>query len=252
MKILLSIIGAALWLLGVFLLIETAEPQDFGASASSDPTHIVQPSPIYTSRRALAPSFYDLNLVAIPGFRAVSDAQVLEIYEKASYYFRQLKIGFRIKRINLEENPCLFYHNYVVSLQELECLKQHATDSGYRRKKMLTYYMLPPWVIVDKPVDEGGVQTTLIGGFAESICGQVAFGHAVETNQNGEDRLPHSATILAHELSHLLCATHQDHQLNLMHSNANAFTTQYQGKLPVLRITKRQVRRAWSKQRKQN
>lgn len=205
---------------------------------------ILSPAPLTTT------TTWDLNLVFVKGYRQVPEEKVGELYSQASYYFRQLKIGFRIKRINLEENPCLFYHNYVTQYEELDCLKQHATQSGYRRKKMLTYYMLPPWIILDKPADEGGVQTTLIGGFAESVCGQVAFGHAVEVNQNGEDRLPHSATILAHELAHLLCATHQDHQLNLMHSNANAFTTQYQGKLPVLRVTKRQVKRAYAKWRK--
>jgi len=120
-----------------------------------------------------------------------------------------------------------------------------------RRKKQITYYMLPPWIIVNEP---GGPQTALIGGVAEKICGRVAMGNATPNGlRNGvelETRMPHSAVILSHETGHMLCATHQDHVPNLMHSNANAYTSEYRGILPVLRVTKLQVRRAWVKLRR--
>lgn len=195
----------------------------------------------------------DLNLVAIPGFRAVDDAQVLEIYDRASYYFRQVGITFRMKYIQRDSNPCEFFHNYVVQLQELECIKEDAKAQGYRRKKVLTYYMLPPWIIVNEPY---GPQTALIGGIAEKVCGKVAMGNATSVSLRdgveGDSRIDHSATVLAHEVFHSwpICAVHQDHTPNLMHSAANVFTSEYQGRLPVLSATKRQVKRAYAKGRK--
>lgn len=189
-----------------------------------------------------------LNLVAIQGYRAVSKEQVRELYSLASHYFRELGIGFRVNFIDLETHECMYYHNYSVLLSELECFKQ----ATVRRKKQVTYYMLPPWIVVNQAY---GPQSALIGGIAERICGKVAMGNATENGlrdgQEIETRLPHSAVILAHEVGgHLMCATHQDYTPNLMHSNANAYTSEYNGILPVLNVTKRQVRRAWVKMRR--
>ena len=195
----------------------------------------------------------DLNLVAIPGFRAVDDAQVLEIYDRASWYFKQVGITFRMTYMRRSNNPCEFYHNYVVQLQELECIKEDARAQGYRRKKVLTYYMLPPWIIVNEPY---GPQTALIGGIAEKICGKVAMGNATSVSLRdgveGDSRIDHSATVLGHEVGHMLCAEHLDHTPNLMHSAANVFTSEYQGRLPVLPATKRQVKRGYAKWRKKH
>lgn len=193
----------------------------------------------------------DLNLVAIPGFRAVDDAQVLEVYDRASWYFRQVGITFRMKLIKRDSNPCSLFHNYVVMGSELECIKQDATAQGYRRKKVLTYYMLPPWIIVNEP---GGPQTALIGGIAEKICGQVALGNAtpnqLKDGVEGESRIDHSAVVLAHEVLHMLCAKHVDTSPNLMHPDANYYTSEYGGKLPVHWVTQRQVKRWYAKGRK--
>ena len=202
---------------------------------------------------ALAPGVHSqthqpqLNLVAIDGYRAVSKEQVRELYSVASYYFRQLGIGFRVNFIDLNDHPCMYYNNYTVMLQELECFKA-ATP---RRKKQVTYYMLPPWIIVNQAY---GPQTALIGGIAERICGKVALGNATANGlRDGvelDTRMPHSAVILSHEIIHLACGTHQDHVPNLMHSNANTYTSAYGGILPVLRVTKLQVKRAYAKLRK--
>lgn len=195
----------------------------------------------------------ELSLVAIPGFREVDDAQVLEIYDRASYYFRQVGITFRMKLIKRDSNPCAYAHNYVVQLMELECFKDDAKAQGYRRKKVLTYYMLPPWIIVEQAY---GPQTALIAGVAEKICGQVAIGNATATSLRdgveGESRIDHSATVLAHEVMHLMCAKHIDSSPNLMHSAANVFTSEYGGRLPVHAITKRQAKRGYAKFRKLN
>lgn len=193
----------------------------------------------------------DLYIVAIPGFRAIDDAQVLEIYDLASYYFRKVGITFRMAYMRRSKNPCEHFHNYVVQHLELECFKQDAIAQGYRRKKVITYYMLSPWIIVNEP---HGPQTALIGGLAEKLCGKVAMGNATATSLRdgieGESRIDHSATILGHEVLHLMCATHQDHTPNLMHSAANVFTSDYQGRLPVLSATKRQVKRWYAKFRR--
>lgn len=248
MKILLSIIGAALWLLGVIILIETAQPQEFDSSGARvhEQHHSVRHG---TGEGSSA--FFDLNLVAIPGFRAVDDAQLLEIYDRASWYFKQVGIVFRMRYLRRSANPCEYYHNWTVRGLELDCFKQDASTQGYRRKKLITYYMLPPWIIVNQPY---GPQTALIGGIAEKLCGKIAMGNAtpnqLKDGIEGESRIDHSATILAHEVGHMLCAEHLDYTPNLMHSNANAYTSEYRGRLPVLSATKRQVKRNYAKWRK--
>lgn len=195
----------------------------------------------------------ELNLVAVPGYRAVSQEQVRELYSLASYYFREVGLNFRINYIDRESNPCEYFHNYTVMGMELDCIKQDATAQGYRRKKVLIYYMLPPWIIVNEPY---GPQTALIAGIAEKICGQVAIGNATSVSLRdgveGDSRIDHSATVLAHEVMHLMCAKHYDHTPNLMHSAANVFTSEYQGRLPVLSATKRQAKRNYAKWRRLN
>lgn len=194
-----------------------------------------------------------LNLVAIDGYRAVSSEESMEVYSRASYYFREVGVGFRLKVFNVESNPCWQYHSWMPSVQvkELGCLKEHARQNGLRRKKMLTYYMLPPSISVQ---NDYGPQTAWIGGLAEWLCGKVAMGNATPTSLRdgveGESRIDHSATILAHEVGHMLCAEHIDTSPNLMHSSANIYTSEYGGRLPVLNTTKRQIKRGYAKWRK--
>lgn len=193
----------------------------------------------------------ELQLVAIPGYRAVDDIQALQIYGRASYYFKEVGLTFRIRYIKRADNPCWLYHNWTVRGLELDCFKEDAKVQGYRRKRVLTYYMLPPWIVVNEAF---GPQTAWIAGIAESIGGTLALGNAtpnqLENGVEGPPRIDHSAVILAHEVLHLKHAKHVDSSPNLMHSNANFYTTEYNGRLPVHRITKRQVRRWYAKIRK--
>lgn len=193
----------------------------------------------------------ELNLVSVNGYRAVSPSEVRTIYEKAGYYFSQVGLNFRVRYVDYNLNPCIHLHNWINEISELECFKQDASNNGYRRRKMITYYMLAPWIVVD---EEGGSQSAWIGGIAEDICGQVAIGNATDISLSygveGDSRIDHSTTILAHEVLHLMCATHQSNKPNLMHPSANQYTTEYHGRLPVLRITKRQVKRGLVKQRR--
>jgi len=114
----------------------------------------------------------------------------------------------------------------------------------------VTYWLTPPFITVDQA---GGPQTGWIGGIA-LLCGNVATGNAIERQlyqgQEGPSRIDHSATILAHEVLHNFCATHQDSAPNLLHSAANLYTEQYLGRLPVLRVTRRQVQRSFVRSRR--
>lgn len=188
-----------------------------------------------------------LNIVHVGGYLSLTDEEVTDTYERATYYFKQYGLTFRLKRYSYETNPCAHLHSPLlyVAAKELNCLKEDAISKGYVRFRLLTYYMLPPYITVEEAY---GPQTAWIAGLAESICGHVSMGNATRERYyngefNGESRIDHSATVLAHEVSHLLCATHQSSKPNLMHPAANNFTTEYRGRLPVLRITKRQVKR---------
>lgn len=183
----------------------------------------------------------ELNVIAVKGYLAVSDEQVQNIYSRASYYFDKIHIAFRVKFASVETNPCIRYHWLQYRIDELRCLEKLP-----RRKKTLTYYMTPPFIAVDKPVDQGGHQTAYVAGIAR-LDGWVATGNALETSlTDGRNMLNESAVAMAHEVFHLLSATHQE-GVNLMNPNANIYTPIYNGKLPVLRATKRQVARWYAK-----
>lgn len=183
----------------------------------------------------------ELSVIAVKGYLAVSDEQVQDIYSRASYYFNKVHINFRVKFASVETNPCIRYHWLQFRVDELRCLEQLP-----RRKKTLTYYMTPPFIAVDKPVDQGGHQTAYVAGIAR-LGGWVATGNALETSlADGRNMLNESAVAMAHEVFHLLGATHQEGP-NLMNPNANIYTPLYNGKLPVLRATKRQVARWYAK-----
>lgn len=186
----------------------------------------------------------DLYLVAVPGPYAVTDAELLDVYSRASYYFRELRIGFRMSYIRRGANPCPGYSDSRYAVYDsLECFQADAKQ--YTRKNLIVYYVTPPTV-------EGG-RDAFIAGIAD-VCGDVAVGNAeaykLQNGLLGEARIDQSATIMAHETAHLLCAKHYDKKINLMYSSANFYTSQYHGRLPVVKATKRQVRRAIIKQRR--
>lgn len=183
----------------------------------------------------------DLNLVYISGYHALPLERLPEVLAIANHYFNEVGISFRIKLLT-EADPCPLFHSLPMRIQEMRCFSKDARANGFTRHRRLTYYMTPPYGVIDKPIQEGGVPYFQIAGMTEWIGGKVAIGNAEETNQDGLDRITESGVILAHESLHMLGARHNDSTINLMHPNALAYV--HQGEwLPVLRNTVRQIRR---------
>lgn len=173
----------------------------------------------------------DLNLVYIDGYHALPMERIPEVLNVASHYFKEVGVVFRIKVLT-ESDPCPALHNLATRDEEISCFSKDARTSGYTRKKKLTYYVLPPYYEDND---------FWIAGMTEWIGGKVAIGNAEEINQDGVSRITESGVILAHETYHMLGATHAK-AISLMHPNALAYV--HQGEwLPVLRSSKRQVRR---------
>lgn len=201
-----------------------------------------------------------LQLVAVDGFRAVDANEVKEIYRQASIYFKRMGFGFRLRQSTLpSDNSCQAFGSLAISsrIAQVECYRQHAITQGWHpggRQKMITYYMTPPFITA--PAGDSYKHTAWIGGIAWAICGDVATGNAQSSGlvhgvETGEDRVPHSAVVLAHEVGHLLCLHHKSARPNLMHPSANFYTSSYPiGGLPILKATKRELKKAWRKQRK--
>ena len=189
-----------------------------------------------------------LDIISVDGLFAVSDEQVQTIYADAARYFAQVGITFRVKYLAVDYNPCIYKHSLVSRESELKCFEVFTT----RRSKVITYIMTPPFVTVDEAY---GPQTAWIAGIAK-LCGNLATGNAEEKSLSkgviGDSRLMESATVMAHEILHTMCATHNNSAPNIMHPEANRFTQQYSGNLPVLEFTKRQVKRWYVKRRKAN
>lgn len=190
----------------------------------------------------------DLRIIHMDGLYAVSPEQVQEIYSQASYYFAQTGLVFRLQVIPMDYNPCIYKHSLVTREAEIKCFDPFR---AYRRK-IITFVMTPPFVTIDYVE---GPRTTWIAGIA-MLCKNLSTGNA-QANEMvndvvGGDMLPHSATILAHEVFHNMCATHSliSAKPNLMHPYANSYTSEYKGHLPIFRLTKRQVKRWYVKRRK--
>ena len=190
----------------------------------------------------------DIRLIHVGGLYAVTPEQVQEIYSQASYYFAQTGIVFRLQVIPIDYNPCIYKHGLQFRAEELHCFAPFRAA----RKKIITFVMTPPFVTVNEAY---GPRTTWVAGIA-ILCKNLSTGNAQANSLiddvPGGDMLPHSATILAHEIFHNMCATHTLYRAgpSLMHPAANDYTTQYNGRLPVLRVTKRQVKKWYIKRRK--
>lgn len=188
----------------------------------------------------------ELEIIAMDGYLAVNQTEVEDIYMRASRYLSQLGLTLRVKYARLDDNPCLQFHSFWLRTEELKCLAQQLPARPY----VVTYWLTPPMVVVNQAY---GPQTAWIAGIAE-ICGHNATGNATARQYVdgtfGAPTYDHSATIMAHEIAHIFCAKHVESSENLMHPDANSFTTKYRGALPVLRITKRQVKRGLISRRK--
>lgn len=181
----------------------------------------------------------ELQIVPIHGLRALDDEQIKDVYSRASYYFKEVGLTFRVKYLPREFNECLSYNTLQTYALGIKCWKNNAYKRGWWRRKLVTYYLEPPMVELDQSYHE--IKTWIAG--ISYICGKVAAGNAVEYSSDGKLRLDQSAVIMAHELMHIFCAPHIESQPNLMHPSANDYTDQFQGKLPILRATKRVVKR---------
>jgi len=191
-----------------------------------------------------------LNIVSAPGYFAIPKEEIPGVVAKAQKYWSKANIVFRIKTIDLEKNPCAIYHNTLFETRELKCLSNNSKNMGIsQRRKVLTYYVIDQWASVDKPVSEGGVQTTLIGGMALGICSRVAMGTATQFFlEDNTPALKYADEVLAHETFHMMCATHQPtKKKNIMGPELGEL--EEDEFLPVLPITKRQVQRWYAHNR---
>lgn len=193
-----------------------------------------------------------LHIIQVQGELSVSEDQFKQMYRKASWYFREMGLVLRLRRTVLNDNPCEDEHSISSIIPELACLRNYAIDRGWypARARTMNFFLLPPWLTEN----ESG-KTAWIGGIVYALCNNFGIGnasaHQLVDGVFGPDRLPHSAVVLAHETAHMLCAKHEDKTINLMHPDANAYTSAYKlGRLPVLRTTKRAVQRAINRKRK--
>lgn len=198
---------------------------------------------------AWAADKYQLNVVNVVGPYGVNNYQVKEIYKCAAPYFRKVGVNFRVKYLDMTVNPCSPSHTLQTRAQELNCLSIFASE----RRKTITYFMTPPFITDDNL----GGRSAWIAGMAK-LCGNVSTGNAtpiaLHNGYYGQSRLKHSANAMAHEVFHNMCATHVTSDggkriANLMHPTANDFTWQHGCNLPVFRVTKRQVKRWYAKNR---
>jgi len=187
-----------------------------------------------------------LNIVTVGGYMAVSQEAAREIYKQAGPYFKAMGLVLRVEWAHLPVNPCEKYHSYFSQTKELLCLQSLGLD----KRGVATYFMLPPVVTVDEAY---GPQTAWIMGVA-FLCGNVGVGNAIESQfykgVPGPSRIPHDATLIAHETAHMFCARHIDRKPNLLHPNANVFTDVFGGQIPVMPETVRQIKRGKSKARR--
>lgn len=186
-----------------------------------------------------------LRIVSIPGFESLPPQDLPKVVNGAVSYFNRTGIVLRF-RILFEENPCKEMTGWEAFFYRVLCFDDHTRAEGHsRRFKVLTYYMTPPWLALSR-----GQTSVLLAGSA-ILCGNTGTGNATGlTFPDGRSSAQNASLILAHETCHMLCCTHQDKSPNMMHPAAQDFIPQYGGKLPVLRITKRQVKRWYVQRRK--
>lgn len=193
----------------------------------------------------------ELRVVNSGGLYGVSAEDAQAIYKCAAPYFKKVGVTFRMKYYAFDFNPCYEKHSLVSRAEELKCFEPLASN----RRRVITYMMTSPFLAVN---EQTGARTSYIGGIAK-FCGTLSTGNAtsnVVTNDViGASRIQHSATILGHEVMHNLCAHHAPDNTdgpvaNLMHPNANKFTDQYGCNLPVLKVTRQEVKRWYIKNRR--
>lgn len=177
-----------------------------------------------------------LTLVHTRGMSTIDPSEMPAAFEQAQEFFLETGVRFRVQYLSRGESAC--YEDTLglfdsARQREIYCLANEAT---FNRKKTLTYYFVNNWY-------SGGRK--FFGGLAIDICGDSAMGSA--DPWNGSEG--HNGQIMAHEVLHLMCAKHTepDDEPSIM---SRALWRFWDHKIPVLDITKRQVRRWYAKYRR--
>jgi hypothetical protein len=191
-----------------------------------------------------------LRIVEVDGPRMMSHREVEQTYRCASKYFKKVGINFRVKYAKLSPNPCYVSHTLRTRSSELNCLSIFSPN----RRKTLNYFITEPFF----ETHSNGTQTAWIAGLAK-LCGNTSTGNgsarSLINGQSSASRIEHSGAIMAHEVMHNMCATHYPSSVqepsipNIMNPAATIFAADYGCEIPVLRTTKRQVKRWYAKNR---
>lgn len=170
-----------------------------------------------------------LTVATIPGFSTISPDKVAATIQEANYYFSEMGFRFRYHTLSIASVPAeCISTDYNARDAQLNCLHNLVTP----KRKKLFFFFTRPW-------DNG---TNLVyGGRAEGFCANVAMGTFNEYS------IPYTGMMVAHEVSHLMCATHDAGEPNLM-SPVIGFPKP--GVMAVVtELTKRQVRRWYARNR---
>lgn len=186
-----------------------------------------------------------LRIVEVDGPRMMTHREVEEVYRCAAKYFKKVGITFRVKYAKLKPNACYLFHTLKRRSAELDCLSIFKSD----RRKTLNYFLTEPFF------EE---QSAWLAGMA-NLCGNVSTGNGTSRGLiNGQvqgSRIAHSGAIMAHEVMHNMCATHYPSSVqepsipNIMNPAATIFAFDYGCQIPVLNVTKRQVKRWYARNR---
>lgn len=143
----------------------------------------------------------DVDLILVKG--GVTRQQAIQAFIYARGKISEVGVDIRLRSVKVVPNtgPTVNLSNWN---KQFWYWARWAYSHGYKRKG-LTYVMIPPFY-------DNGVP--YIGGQAEGVCSPrgYAVGNAEMVNHLGLDRFYHSATIMAHEIGHLLGASHTSEQ----------------------------------------
>lgn len=170
-----------------------------------------------------------LTVATIPGLSAIPQEKISETIQEANVYFSEMGFRFRYQTLSIDSVPAeCMSADYGTRDTQLKCLRGLVTP----KRKKLFFFFTGPW--------QNGTSLAY-GGRAEGFCAHVAMGTFNEYS------IPYTGMLVAHEVAHLMCATHDAGDPNLM-SPVIGFPKP--GAIAaVTEMTKRQVRRWYVKNR---
>lgn len=170
-----------------------------------------------------------LTIATIPGFSTIPTEKISEVIQEANPYFSEMGFRFRYKIISIASasSDC-FSTDYNARENQLKCLHQEVKPT----RKKLFFFFTEPW-------NNG---TNLVyGGRAEDFCANVAMGSYNEYSTQ------YTGMMVAHEVAHLMCATHVTSSPNLMSPIIGFPKKGIMAR--VSEVTKRQVKRWYARNR---